>query len=379
VKSDKITGSARVAVGVRMVVLTGLLVGVVAALSACSPGYVIRAAYEQSKILVNRRPIDEVLRDPSTSAEDKEKLALVLEARRFAQGIGLDPKGSFTSFSDVGKDSLAWIVVGARKDSFALHTWWFPIVGEVPYKGFFEKSDADQQGRELEALGYEASIRDTDAFSTLGWFNDPLLSTTLKSSPTRIANTVIHESVHSTVWIKNNVAFNESLAHFVGTQAALEFFGQRAELCHQLQEGCKVAGNRVRVAALDQERQLELARVLAVLYRALDTLYKDPTLTSEQKVQRRGEVFKDIVAPLHVKYPTLQILKSVHNAEIMQLMLYNTELDSFARLFEKTSGTWAGFWAAIRSIQEAVARDEHTDPFSQLNSLITEENRGEKS
>jgi predicted aminopeptidase len=354
-----------------MAMLVVGFIAVIGALSACSPGYVMRAAYEQSKILVSRRPIEEVIHDPKTVAEDKEKLALVLDARSFAQRIGLDPKGSFTSFADIGKDSLAWIVVGARKDSFALHTWWFPVVGEVPYKGFFDKPDAEQQGRELEAFGYEVSIRDTDAFSTLGWFDDPVLSTTLKSAPTRIVNTVIHESVHSTVWIKNNVAFNESLAHFVGTQAALEFFEQRAELCHQLQEGCKVAGARVRVAVLDEERQVELARVLAALFKALNEIYNDRRLTSDQKIELRGAVFDGIVTPLRLKYPTLNILKAVHNAEIIQLRLYHTELDSFKQLFEKCNGAWPDFWLAVRSIQQAVDEDEQVDPFQKLSSLIS--------
>jgi predicted aminopeptidase len=374
VKVVETSEKLRVVLALRSALIVVFWGSVVAAVSACSPGYVMRAAYEQSKILLNRRQIDKVIQDPDTAVADKEKLKLVLEARDFAQQIGLDPKRSFTAYSDIGKDSLAWVVVGARKDSFALHTWWFPIVGSVPYKGFFDKQDAEQQGRELEAAGYEVSIRDTDAFSTLGWFNDPVLSTTLKSAPTRIANTVIHESVHSTVWIKNNVAFNETLASFVGTQGALEFFKSLAEQCHVRDEGCEMAGARVRAVSLEQTRQLEFAQVLAELYSSLDVLYKDSSLTSEQKIERRIGVFEGIVAPLRVKYPTMQVLKAVHNAEIIQLMLYNTQLTSFVRLFEKCNGKWPNFWSAIKSIQAAVEEDDRVNPFRQLDGLIGREN-----
>lgn len=352
---------------------TGLMRGVVAlcvlvSVSACSPMYVMRAAYEQGKILAGRRDIQKVIDDKETSDADRQKLSIVLAARGFAGDIGLDPGNSFTSYSDVGKDSLAWVVVGARRDSFSLHTWWFPIVGRVPYKGFFEKADADEEARVLEAAGYEAWVRDTDAFSTLGWFDDPVLSTTLKGSQTRIANTVIHESVHSTVWIKNNVAFNESLAHFVGTQATVEFFAKRAADCVSTEKECEVARALVQGVTLERERVFELADAITKLYTALDALYKNAGLSSEQKIARRGEVFAEMVGPLRAKYPGLTVLKTVHNAEIVQLMLYNTALDSFRALFTKCAGNWGVFLNEIRSIAAAVDDDQTIDPFVLLRA-----------
>lgn len=367
--SSRVTSRAT-ATMVRVASLLSKLVALclIALAAACSPLYVMRAAYEQGKILAGRRDIQKVIDDRTTSELDRQKLATVLAARTFAREIGLDPGNSFTSYSDVGKDSLAWVVVGARKDSFSLHTWWFPIVGRVPYKGFFEKSDADEEARDLEAEGYESSVRDTDAFSTLGWFDDPVLSTTLKGSPTRIANTVIHESVHSTVWIKNNVAFNESLAHFVGTQASVEFFKQRAADCVVGPEECKTAKAQADGVALERERVFEISGVLTKLYSALDSLYKDPALASEQKIARRGAVFAEIVDPLRAKYPGLTVLKSVHNAEIVQLMLYHTGLDSFRALFDKCGGDWTAFLTEIRSIAAAVKDDETVDPFVLLRA-----------
>ncbi len=344
--------------------ILGLLAFAFVFLSACSPFYVVRAAYEQGRILAGRRAIEDVINDQDTSEVDRQKLKLVLAARAYASEIGLTPGNSFTSYSDVGKEALAWVVVGARKDSFALHTWWFPIVGTVPYKGFFDKADADAEARSLERSGYEASVRDTDAFSTLGWFDDPILSTTLQSPPTRIANTVIHESVHATVWIKNNVAFNESLANFVGTQATVDFFAQRLRSCIEGKvEGCDVARAREQAVLTDRERMFELATTVSELYKALDSLYKDPALASEEKIARRGAVFEAIVQPLRVRYPSLSILKQVHNAEVVQLMLYTTELGNFRALFEQCKGDWRAFMNEIRAIAKEVEQGGSVDPF----------------
>jgi predicted aminopeptidase len=363
-------GSALGEVAKRRVVVVGRVVVLCALglMTACSPVYVMRAAYEQGKILAGRRDIQKVIDDVETSEADRQKLSIVLAARGFAGEIGLDPGNSFTSYSDVGKDSLAWVVVGARRDSFSLHTWWFPIVGRVPYKGFFEKSDAEEEARELEVAGYEAWVRDTDAFSTLGWFDDPVLSTTLKGSQARIANTVIHESVHSTVWIKNNVAFNESLAHFVGTQATAEFFTKRAAGCAGAEKECEGAKALVNAVTLERERVFELAGAITKIYTALDALYKNTALTSEQKIARRGDVFAEVVGPLRAKYPGLTVLKTVHNAEIVQLMLYNTALDSFRALFSRCAGNWEVFLNEIRSIAAAVDDDQTIDPFVLLRA-----------
>lgn len=340
--------------------------------AACSPGYVLRAAYEQSKILAARRDIDSVLSDPTTAPNDREKLQLVKEARTYAQSIGLSPGGSFKSYAEVSRDPLAWVVVASRRDAFSLYTWWFPIVGSVPYKGFFAKEDAESQIKELEAEGYESSMRGTEAFSTLGWFDDPVVSTTLKNPPLRIANTVIHESVHSTVWIPGHVAFNESLANFVGSQGSIAFFAAQLGECRRASTSCEHLEKQLIAVRKESVFQYELAELIEAVYRDLDALYKRKDLSSDEKVQRRAEVFFNATEPFRRAHPAVKVLKEVNNSEVIQLKLYMTKLTLFRKLFDLKSGDWRAFIQAIREIKEKVDDDPLKDPFDVLQEMVGE-------
>ena len=357
----------------RLAVMVTLGAIVLGSCTACSPGYVMRGAYEQGKILIARRDIQKVLADPEVPTDSKEKLAIVLDARDYATRIGLNPGGAFTSFAQVSRDPLAWVVVASRRDAFALHTWWFPIVGTVPYKGFFDKADADAQVVELERQGYEVSMRGTEAFSTLGWFDDPVVSTTLKNSPTRIANTVIHESVHSTVWIQGGVAFNESLANFVGSEGAVSFFLGRRESCRAKDEPCELEAQQLAAAKREYAFQVELAEVVDTLYNRLDELYRDPALSSDEKITRRVGIFAEVMAPLRAKYPSLQILKEVNNADIIQLKLYLSKLWLFHELFVQRDRDWGAFMGVMREIKRGMDSAEGgsaKDPFIMLKDIV---------
>jgi predicted aminopeptidase len=213
-----------------------LLLAWTAALTACSPLYVARAGIEEARILSRRRPIVRVIEDPATPAETRRKLDLVLQARAFAEhAAGLNVGQSYTTYSWVDSDTLLLVVSGSRQDRFQAYTWWFPIVGRVPYKGFFDFAAAHRETARLEAAGYDSYVRPAGAFSTLGWFNDPLLNTLLRYDDVSLVSTVIHELLHNTVFIPGQVAFNESFANFVGDRGAIEFFclreGEHADRC----------------------------------------------------------------------------------------------------------------------------------------------------
>src|SRR5919108_625525 len=204
--------------------------------AACSPVYVIRAGFEEAKILSRRRPISSVIEDPGTSGETRRKLQLVLQARDFAEhALSLAAGESYTTYSYVDSDTLLLVVSAARKDRFEAYTWWFPIVGRVPYKGFFHFDAAQREAARLEAAGYDTYVRPSGAFSTLGWFNDPLLNTLLRYDDVSLVSTVLHELLHNTVYIPSQIAFNETFANFVGDRGVIEFFcardGETAPRC----------------------------------------------------------------------------------------------------------------------------------------------------
>src|SRR5688500_10314130 len=212
----------------RKVIGVAVVMAIAAIFATCSPMYVIRAGIEEAKILSRRRPISDVLADPATVASTRAKLRLVVQARTYAdRQLGLDAGESYTTYSWVESDTLLMVVSAARKDRFVPYTWWFPIVGRVPYKGFFDFEDAYETARVLEAYGYHTHVRPSGACSTLGWFNDPVLHTVLRYSDVGLAATVVHEILHNSIFIPGQVGFNESFANFVGDRGAALFFCQR--------------------------------------------------------------------------------------------------------------------------------------------------------
>jgi predicted aminopeptidase len=201
-------------------------IAVIAALSwTCSPVYLLRAGYHEAKILARRQPIVDMLRNPDIPAETREKLALVLQARDYAERVlELDTGDSYTLYSRTDGDTLAIVLSAARKDRFEKVTWWFPIVGHVPYRGYFNPRAAERAAERMERRGYDTYLRPIAAFSTLGWFNDPLLSTLLRHDEVPLVNTVIHELTHNSLYLPGQAAFNESFATFVGGRGAIDFF-----------------------------------------------------------------------------------------------------------------------------------------------------------
>lgn len=325
-------------------------------LAGCSPVFVIKAAYQESKILLGRKKIDKLIKNENTEPILKEKLQLVQNARNFTINMGLTPGKSFTMYSKVDKDVLVWVLAGAEPTAFKIHTWWFPFVGRVPYKGFFDLPDAKQAGKKLEKKGYEIFIRGSDALSTLGWFNDPVLSTTLKHKDDWIVNTVIHESLHTTIWFKNHVTFNESLANFVGFQGAVEFYKEEN-------------GKKLALAKQHLARELDISKIIEGLYQELDTLYKS-TKSKEEKLSERTEIFTKQIDPIKKKYPTLRIFKTINNSEIMQLKFYLTNLDQFQKLYEKSNNNWPTFFKEIKAIKTELKDSKEEDPFNLLRKHI---------
>jgi len=197
-------------------------------LTGCSaPGYVVQQAWGQLKVMHNRQRITDMLRSPDLSPRRRQRLRLVLMARQYAHDhIGLALTDAYTRFYDTGGKPMAHNISACDKTSLRPKIWRFPIVGGLPFIGFFKKADAVKAEAALRAQGLDTYLRPVPAFSSLGWFADPIYSQLLDSGEGRLVDVVIHEMTHTTIHLSSRSAFNESLAVFVGNQGALNFLAR---------------------------------------------------------------------------------------------------------------------------------------------------------
>ncbi len=348
-------------------VLAALALAIVAYLALAPTGrYLVRAGWEEAKILARRRPIADIVADPATSAPLRSKLTLVLAARAFARdSLGLETGGSFTTYSAMDRDTLVLVLSAAYRDRLRSHTWWFPIVGRVPYKGYFDFAEARRQERAFTSRGFDARLGAASAFSTLGWFNDPLLPTTLRADSLSVANTVIHELTHNTYYAPGGAVFNESFANFVGARGAEHFFRSRGHP--------KVADE---VVARWRDEQL-LGRFWASLYQRVDSAFDaipgdEPAQVAARIAVRdsiyvaaRQYLIHDLAPQLRAMSPRVLERIRLDNAVLMARRVYLTDLDSFDAVLKANGGDLR---RAIQLIIEA-ARGDRDQPFEAVRRL----------
>lgn len=186
--------------------------------------YGIQQGVGQFKILFNAVSITELLNDPNYPADKKEKLRLIQEVREFAiDSLGLNDSESYKKLFDQGDKPVLWVLTAAKPFKLEEYEWHFPLLGSLGYKGFFTKEKAIVEENELIAAHFDTDIGEVNAWSTLGYFNDPILSSMLKKSSGGLARLIIHELTHGTLYVKGEDAFNENLATFIGDNGAVIF------------------------------------------------------------------------------------------------------------------------------------------------------------
>lgn len=328
--------------------------------------YLVRGGWEESKILWRRRPIRGLVADPATPSDLRDKLRLVLAARQFAaDSLGLNAKQSFTTFSQTGRDTLTLVVSAAYRDKLKAYTWWFPVVGRVPYKGYFDFDEARRQERLLHDRGFDTRLGAVSAFSTLGWFNDPLLPSTLRADSLTLANTVIHELTHNTYYAPGGAVFNESFANFVGARGAERFFMSRGE-----------PAAAAEVAARWEDEKV-LGRFWASLYAEVDSVFKahpgDEPRQVAERIALRDSIFdlaRDrFIEELGPQLKTMSIRAvqriRLDNAILMSRRVYLTDLDAFDAVLARHDG---GLRVTIEEII-AAAKSSKEKPFAAVDSL----------
>lgn len=344
------------------------LLGVALAYLVLAPTgrYLLRAGWEEAKILHRRQAIAELVRDAALSAPVRQKLQIVLDARAFARdSLGLDVGESFTTFTQLDSDTLVLVLSGAYPDRLAQKTWWFPIVGRVPYKGFFDVAQAKRAADELRRDGFDTYLRPAAAFSTLGWFNDPLVSTTLRADSIDLVNTVIHELTHNTYYAPGGATFNESFANFAGSRGAVAFFRSRGSLR---------AADEAEARWFDEKL---FGTFWGQLYQTIDSAFKAHPGDGHRgrRVAVRDTIYRDARARLiHELGPRFRVVgphvlerMRIDNGAVMARRVYLTDLDLFEAI-------WVGEQRRLRDTIERViglAREDKTRrPFEALRESL---------
>lgn len=333
-----------------------LALGVLAVVVGPTACYLSRGAWEEAKILGRRKPIPAIMADPATPTEIRAKLAIVEAARAYAQdSLGLNTRESFTTYSRVDRDTLVLVLSAAYRDRLVPYTWWFPIVGRVPYKGFFDFGAARRAAADMEDQGFDVYLRPSSAFSTLGFFNDPLLNTTLSSDSLDLANTVIHEVTHNTYYAPGSVPFNESFASFVGARGAAALFRAR---------GDSTAAEWVDARWMDDKL---LGAFWANLSHTLDSAFSAHPDDRQARLKARDAIYAaarrqlvDSIAPnLRTISPLYGQRVALDNAALLARRIYGSGLDAFDKLWARNGHDLR---RTIRQII-AVATRNPRDPF----------------
>jgi predicted aminopeptidase len=327
--------------------------------------YLSRGAWEEGKILARRKPIAELVAEPGLDPLTRRKLQIVLEARQYARdSIRLRAKDSFTTFSRLDKDTLVLVLSAAYRDRLEPYTWWFPIVGRVPYKGYFDFDAARREARKFYDDGYDVSLRPSDAFSTLGWFNDPLLSTSLRRDSLELVNTVIHELTHNTYYAPSNTAFNESFASFVGARGAAAFYRSHGE---------PAAAARVDAGWEDEKI---LGDFWSALTHTLDSAYKAHPDSRVARIAVRDTVYRRarqvLVSEIGPRLKTVSPLYAsrvpLDNASLLARRVYAKNLGLFDAVYAREGDNLKHTIGRIISL----ARKSPKDAYGALRNWLGE-------
>jgi predicted aminopeptidase len=316
-------------------------------------GYYYQSVAGQFDIWWRERPISEIFGDPAAPAQLKAKLETVLKIREFAsRELGLPDNESYRRYADVGRPFVLWNVFAAREFSVHPERWCFPMVGCVTYRGYFSKAEAERYAAELRALGHDVYVGGVPAYSTLGWFPDPVLNTFIDYPRAELARLVFHELAHQLIYIKDDTAFNESFAVAIereGVRRWLEQHGDSSEYAHF---------ERVHRARTDFMGLVHKTRT------RLDALYR---LGQPPELMRAGK--RAILDEMDAEYRVLKagwggyrgydrwFAKKPNNAHIASVSIYTQIVPAFETLLAESGGDLKAFYGRVRAIADRPAME----------------------
>lgn len=333
---------------------TLLLCVIVATLSGCgSLSYYLGAINGHAEILNRQRPISEVIADPDTSEALREALLDIQQTRRFAvEALQLPDNDSYRYYANIERDYAVWNVIATPALSIEPRQWCFLFAGCLNYRGYFSQNKAQNYAERLQQQGYDTYVAGARAYSTLGWFDDPLLNTMLLRDEARRVGIVFHELAHQKLYLANDPIFNESFAVFIEQEGVKRWFTARGhhEEADRYQQTLE---RRARFHAL----LLETRRKLAQLY------------ASEQPESIKHAHKQRIFTQLTQNYRRLKqqwqgydaydawMQQPLNNAHLALIATYREQVELLEHLLERLGGDLTAFYAEVQRLGK-LSREE---------------------
>jgi predicted aminopeptidase len=320
--------------------------------------YVAQAAAGQWELAAAARPIPEVIEDPATPLLTRSLLSDVESVRRFAWQNGLNVAGNYEKYVELDRDYPIWFVNASHPLAFRARIFNFPIVGSFPGLAWFDKKNAERFRDSLAAQGLDVNMRGVSAFSTGGWFDDPIVWSMLSDAPGALAslvNTVLHESLHATVLIKDQQYYNESLAAFVGDTMAAHYLQQRSGEQMPTELRAYLNGRR-----LGQAR----AKRLNEVHQELDAVYTSG-ISDAEKYEKKRQIIDRLMQEM-------RLVNRPNNATLIGFKLYQVGRDDFSELFAACGYSWRRFLAAAGSLKSEDFGEPQRAEFGPVVSALRE-------
>jgi predicted aminopeptidase len=305
--------------------------------------YYVHLATGQWRVLRASREIDDVLADPATGPELRKPLERVLEARDFATQLGLDVDDQYRSYVPWPGDRIVTSIVATRPGEIEPAGFTFPIVGTVPYKGFFSQARAEAEAEKLRKKGLDVCELAVPAYSTLGWFADPVTDPMIHLGDHYLVQTVIHELVHATVFFASNADFNEGIATFIGQEGAVRFYDRRGQ------------GDELRAEIGDQRR---IDAALLALRSEIGELYAD-TSPGPERDRRRAALETEGRARLaalpleRADAAAVARAARLNDACLSVAATYSSDIPAYVRRLASLDGSLKAFITLARSDEDA--------------------------
>jgi predicted aminopeptidase len=306
--------------------------------SGCSTAsYLLQATEGQIAIFNRERPISDVIKDERTPPRIKALLSEIPEIKKFGEASGLKPTKNYQEYVQLDRSAVVYVVSACKPLKFESKEWSFPIVGQFPYLGYFNRDMGHKYAEELKAEGWDVDFRGAAAFSTLGWFRDPVMSTMIPEGDEaygELVNVVLHESTHATLYIAGQAYFNESLANFVADKLTEKYI--------PLHKGPSSAEQ----SAYEKSNQdyAKMEKEMHEAYEKLDALYKSDQ-TDEAKLTEKKKILDALQADLGWK-------RELSNATLIQHKEYNEGTPAFESVYKACGSDNRKFLKVLSELNE---------------------------